>query len=478
LTKNSNEPVLAFLTSHWLSMIGATLVTVAGFTWLFVLPTQLRGHAGNPYTGIILFVILPIVFVLGLALMPIGAFLARRRIRTALDHAPLDRQTSLRRLGAFLAVATIVNVLIGTQLTYRAVEHMETVQFCGNTCHVMKPEFSAHKNAHHSRVACVECHVAPGVGGWVQSKMSGTRQLFQVITDSYPRPIPSAMESNRLVSSADTCDKCHSTETFVSAKVRLISDYAADEANTPSHTVLTMLVGGSKSPGIHGSHIGPGISIRYSPEDAGRQSIPWVEYHNTNTATKRVYTTSNANARNLEKLSKYEMQCVDCHNRPAHTFELPERALNRELQFGGISGTLPFIKKKATEALRAEYKTSEEATRRIPETIKSFYATSYPSLSQSKSADIEQAANSVLAVYNRNVFPELKVSWGTYPNNLGHTDFPGCFRCHDGEHSSSDQSMISQNCGVCHETVSVAETSPEILKTLGLADRLAAIQRE
>jgi len=196
LIKNPNEPVLAFLTSHWLSMVGAMLVTVAGFTWILVLPTQLRGHAENPYTGIILFMILPVIFVLGLGLIAIGAVLGRRRLRAAIDRTPLDRQTSLRRLGIFLFVATILNVVIGSQLTYRAVEHMETTQFCGNTCHVMKPEFVAHQNADHSRIVCVECHVAPGVGGWLESKMSGTRQLLEVMTNSFPRPIPSAPSSS------------------------------------------------------------------------------------------------------------------------------------------------------------------------------------------------------------------------------------------------------------------------------------------
>jgi nitrate/TMAO reductase-like tetraheme cytochrome c subunit len=478
LTNNPNKPVLVFLTSHWLSMVGATLVTIAGFTWLFVLPQQLRGHAENPYIGIILFVVLPIVFILGLALIATGAFLARRRIRTALDHGSLDRQTSLRRLATFAVVATVLNVIIGTQLTYRAVEHMETAQFCGDTCHVMKPEFAAHKNADHAQLDCVECHVAPGVGGWLESKMSGTRQLMEVITNSHPRPIPSAMESNRLVSSSDTCENCHSTQKFGSAKLRVIPDYAADESNTASQTVLTMLVGGSKFPGIHGSHFGPGISIKYSPQDRKRQLISRVEYQNANTGTRRVYTTANAKSEDLAKLPKYEMECVDCHNRPAHTFELPERALNREMQFGGIPVTLPFIKKTGTEVLKAEYKSSEEAAKRIPEAIKSFYATSYPELSKTAAPDIERAARTVLAVYNRNVFPELKVSWGTYPNNLGHTDSPGCFRCHDGEHSSSDQNTISQDCGVCHETVSVGESSPEVLKTLGLADRIAALQKK
>ena len=75
-------------------------------------------------------------------------------------------------------------------------------------------------------------------------------------------------------------------------------------------------------------------------------------------------------------------------------------------------------------------------------------------------------------------FSRTESELGNVPNNLGHTDFPGCFRCHDGEHSSSDQNTITQDCAVCHETVSVAETSPEILKTLGLADRIAAIQKK
>ena len=170
---------------------------------------------------------------------------------------------------------------------------------------------------------------------------------MEVMTNSFPRPIPSAMESNRLVSSSGTCENCHSTQKFASAKLRVIPDYAADESNTPSQTVLTMLVGGSKFPGIHGSHFGPGISIRYSPQDPKRQTIPWVEYQNGNTGDKRVYTTANTNTADLTKLPKYDMQCVDCHNRPAHTFELPERAVNREMQFGGIPVTLPFIKKKS-----------------------------------------------------------------------------------------------------------------------------------
>ena len=179
-------------------MAGATLVTIAGFTWLFVLPQHLRGHAENPYAGIILFVILPVVFVLGLALIPVGAFLARRRIRTGLRRHTSRQTEFFAPTRNFLVVATIVNLIIGTQLTYRAVEHMETVQFCGSTCHVMKPEFSAHPHADHAGVVPWSAMSRPvSVGGWKEDERH--RQLWEVMTNSYPRPIPSAMESNRLV---------------------------------------------------------------------------------------------------------------------------------------------------------------------------------------------------------------------------------------------------------------------------------------
>src|SRR5687768_11678422 len=200
-------PILAIITGHWLSLLGASLVTTASISWILAFPTQVRGHVANPYIGILLFVVLPIVFFLGLALIPVGVYLSRRKLRRGLADVVIDRPTSIRRLALFLAVTTGFNIVIGSQLTYRAVEHMESVQFCGATCHVMKPEFTAYQNSVHSHVRCVECHVAPGAPGWVESKISGTRQLMAVTFDNYPRPIQSAMESNRLVPSSETCEQ-------------------------------------------------------------------------------------------------------------------------------------------------------------------------------------------------------------------------------------------------------------------------------
>ncbi len=203
-------PLLVLMTSHWVSMLGVALVTLAGCSWLFVLPAHLRGHVENPYIGLLIFVAIPMFFFLGLILIPIGIALAHRRVRAGLALVD-DRRTGWRRVAIFFGVMTVVNVLIGSQVTYRAVAHMETVQFCGQSCHVMQPEFTAHKMAPHQQVACIDCHVVPGASGWAKSKMAGTRQLMGVMLNNFPRPIESAMESDRLVPSAETCEECHAT---------------------------------------------------------------------------------------------------------------------------------------------------------------------------------------------------------------------------------------------------------------------------
>jgi hypothetical protein len=409
--------------------------------------------------------------------MPIGVWLSRRTVREGLKQS-LTREASLKRLAGFLIVATILNVVIVSQLSYRALTYMEGTQFCGQSCHVMKPEFTAHQKSPHARVMCVECHVTPGAAGWVESKMAGVHQLVDVVTNRYPRPIKSAMETNRLVPSAKTCEECHWPEHFGGARLRVIPEYANDEQNTLTQTVLMMMVGGGGVRGIHGAHFGPGVSIRYASTDSKRQAIPWVEYKSTAENVTRTYLADGTTPDSGGRLQYYTIQCVDCHNRPSHTFELPDRAVNRAMALGRIPVSLPFIKKKSVEVLRAEYSSSEEAARKIPAAIRDYYCQTYPDLYQSRSADVESAAKALLGIYNENVFPDLKVTWGTYVNNLGHTDSPGCFRCHDESHISADKKTITQDCSACHEVVSTSEASPEVLKTLGLEQRISALQKK
>jgi formate-dependent nitrite reductase cytochrome c552 subunit len=460
------RPFLVLLTSHWISMLGAALVTLAGCSWLFVLPSHLRGHVDNPYIGLLIFIVIPVVFLLGLTLIPIGVVLAKRRVADALD-AVEDRRAAWRRLAVFFGVMTAVNVVIGSQVTYRAVEHMETVQFCGQSCHVMKPEYTAHLSEPHSRVACVACHVEPGATGWAKSKMAGTRQLMGVVLNNYPRPIESAMESNRLASSAETCEQCHSRDKFTPPKLRVITKFKDDEANTRTETVLVMLIGGGAYGGIHGVHMGPGVHIRYGAADKKRQNIPWVEYRNSGSGVTRRYVASGG------ATAVFDMQCVDCHNRPAHAFETPDRAVDDAIARGKLlSSRLPFVKKIGLELIKGDYKSEEEAEQKIAAGLANFYQQKYPAIYGGWTGNIRNAGLALIWIYKGNVFPDLKVGWGTYPNNLGHADYPGCFRCHDDSHATADKKTITQDCGACHQALAVEETSPEILKTLGVADKL------
>ena len=471
------RPVLVLLASHWLSMAGLFLVATALITWVFVLPLQARGGHANPYIGIVVFVAVPAVLVLGLIAIPLGLYLARRQIRHQVTTATFDRARAIRRLAVFFGVTTLVNVIVGTQMTYRAVETMESVEFCGQTCHVMTPQARSHAVSPHARVTCVECHVAEGARGWIESKVAGSRQLVQVAMNTYPRPVSSPLASGRLVPSRETCEHCHWPEKFSATRLKVISQFAADETNTETQTVLMMMVGGTRSGGIHGKHFGSGIEISFVSGDAQRQTIPWVEYRNTQTGETRVYRSADAPPDANGGGQKIQMQCVDCHNRPTHIFAPPDRALDTAFAGGWIPTSLPFLKKVSMDALQQPYASSDEAARRIPEAISAYYKQSHPALYSSRTAEIESAGRHVAEIYGRNVFPDLKVTWGTYPNNLGHTTSAGCFRCHDDQHKASDGRTITQDCASCHEVVSMEEASPEILKTLGLADRMAATRK-
>jgi hypothetical protein len=159
---------------------------------------------------------------------------------------------------------------------------------------------------------------------------------------------------------------------------------------------------------------------------------------------------------------------MDCHNRPAHIFQLPDRALDEAMSDGLISADLPFIKKKATEALKGSYADRDDAANRIASGLSDFYRTTYPDAYRDKQVAMQAAIREVQNIYLRNVFPLMKITWGTYPNNLGHTDFPGCFRCHDGSHFSADGRTISNDCDTCHTLLAVEEPNPKVISALGL----------
>jgi nitrate/TMAO reductase-like tetraheme cytochrome c subunit len=348
---------------------------------------------------------------------------------------------------------------------------MDSAKFCGATCHtVMQPEFTAYQNSPHQRVDCVQCHIGPGASWFVHSKFSGLRQVYAVTFHTYDRPIPTPVKQLR--PSRDTCEQCHWPQSFAGNKLMVKRKFSDDEKNSELTTVLLLKIGGHTfdgAVGIHGRHLDTGSPIEYIATDGKRQTIAQVSY--TDGGGKRLVFDSSdvkASAAQLAAGEHRTMDCLDCHNRPAHSFQTPERALDEAMTQGSISAELPFIKKQALELIKTKYADRDAAAQQIAAKLDAFYRGGYPDLYRDKRALVDSSIAQVQAVYLRNVFPAMNVGWGTYPNNLGHTDFPGCFRCHDGSHATADGRSIPNDCDTCHSMLAMEEANPKILTDLGL----------
>jgi NapC/NirT cytochrome c family protein len=463
---------LSYLASNLISLIGVVMVTSAGILWLLTLPAFWRGEASTPYIGILLFLILPGVFLLGLLLIPAGIGFETWKRRKAGNPGPfIPRGGELRRLAIFVGLTTAANLVMGSQFSYRAVTYMDSDSFCGKSCHtVMDPEYTAYRNSPHARVACTDCHIGPGASFFVKSKLSGAGQVLAVMFNTYPRPIPSPVQALR--PARETCEQCHWPQKFDGNKFFVHTEYASDEHNTPSTTVALMKIGGSNFSGrvgIHGAHVAPKAHMDYIATDEHRQVIPQVTYTDANgKATVFTATDVKLKPEDLARGEHREMDCMDCHNRPTHIFQVPERALDLAMTQGSISPKLPFIKKEALEALKGAYPDHASAERGIATFLDNFYRSGYPQIYAAEQAALKSTIATVQTIYAQNIFPEMKITWGTYPNNLGHTDFPGCFRCHDGNHTSADGRTISNDCATCHDLLAVSEKDPKILTQLGM----------
>jgi hypothetical protein len=443
---------------HPLSIIGVALVTLSAVVFLFVLLLDVFGLHTNPYLGIVFFLVLPAFFVLGLLLIPLGMALERRRRARGLEphHWPrLDLNDPAHRRGVLIVAAlTLVNVLIVSLAAYRGIEFMDSPQFCGQVCHtVMEPEFVAYQAWPHARVPCVDCHVGPGPQGFLRAKMNGTRQLISLARGTYPRPVPSPVHNLR--PARETCEQCHWSEKFHGDKVRVVKEYANDEANTESITRLLVHVGGGSArlgiaSGIHW-HMNIANEIEYVATDPDRQVIPYVRLKDRQ-GTVHEYRAPGVAAGQVPGGESRRMDCVDCHNRPSHTFfPSPERAVDTALGRGDIPRTLPFARREAVEALKQSYPDRPAAAQEIERRLRAFYGSAAVAIPASRAGEIDQAVRAAQRLYASNIFPGMKVGWGTHLSNLGHTDAAGCFRCHDDQHKTSDGRVIRQDCDLCHD---------------------------
>jgi nitrate/TMAO reductase-like tetraheme cytochrome c subunit len=471
-----------FFGNNPISLAGGAITTASGVTMIGYWLVELFGRFNdNPYLGIIFFLLLPAVFIAGLALIPVGLFLRRRKLRKAgqipAEFPKIDLNDRVFRHGLdIVLVTTIVNLLVVAMASYRGSAYMESPQFCGQSCHVMHPEYTAYKISAHSHVACVECHIGSGAQAYFSAKVNGTKQLIEVslhpmaslapkwIPD-YPTPIASPVGSLR--PARYICEGCHTPARFIGEKLLVKSSFADDEANTETQSVVVLHLGGrdslSRLSGIHGVHLG---HIEYVATDPTRTAIPWVQKRNDD-GSETVFATSAA-GNGVPRGERRVMDCIDCHNRAAHTFVTAEDALNRAMAEGAVSPDLPWVHKKGLELLKANYSSEAEARAKIPAGLQAFYRSEHPEVLAAKAALVKSAGDALVALYSQNVFPYMKVTWGTHPNHIGHMSYPGCFRCHDGEHAAKTGASITQDCSACHNLLVVDEAKPKVLSDLGI----------
>jgi nitrate/TMAO reductase-like tetraheme cytochrome c subunit len=445
----------AALARHPLAIAGIIIATVSAVVFLALAIAVATGLFENPYAGIVVVLALPALFGVGVLLTLAGMRLQRRKIErgAAEDWPVLDfRQQAVRRGVLLVAALTSLSLVIMLIGGYSTLHSMESPKFCGLACHTpMHPQYTAWQAAPHSNVQCTQCHIGENARAMLHYKLVGVRQLFHVVTNQIPKPIPGIADMRPAL---EICGNCHWPDRGAADHVRIVREYADDETNSETTTILQMHLGGPGQPTTSGRaihwHADPRINITYVATDTLRQTIPFVKVTDAQ-GKVREFVTEGTTPAQLAQGQQRTMDCIDCHNVVAHRIApTAERAVDEAIAAGKIDRTLPFVRREAVRLLKADYPAPDAGLRAIEEGLRTFYA---PRAGAIDARKLDQAVASARAVYGRNVFPSMKVTFGVYPDNLGHTTSSGCFRCHDGSHTAKDGTTISADCEYCHRQI-------------------------
>jgi hypothetical protein len=444
---------------NWLSLAGGILAIASIFAFVLLMAMDFVARDESPYIGILTYLVVPAFLTLGLMLVFLGWFVQRMKLRRGRPGAPparavidLSRPRDRKIMGGVLAFA-LVFLMITAVSSYQAYHVTKSVAFCGETCHsVMHPQYVTAQHSPHARVACTECHVAPGAGGFVASKFNGLNQVFATLTGTVKLPI----SHDKVKIDQRTCEQCHWPQRYVGNLEKTFMHYLDDEENTPYAVRLLLKVGGGDPThgpvgGIHW-HMNVGSKVEYIATDDKKQNIPWVRVTHEDGEVVEYRVPSFKD--DISKHRIRTMDCMDCHNRPAHHFRTPNDAVDLAISLGKISTDLPSVKRISVVALTQPYANTAEGLTKIAESMREAYG-NHPEAA----AAIAEVQN----IYRLYFFPEMKTDWTLYPNNIGHKDWPGCFRCHGGDHVSHDgtRRINHDDCNACH--IILAEGSgPEL----------------
>jgi nitrate/TMAO reductase-like tetraheme cytochrome c subunit len=475
---------------NYVSFAGAVVVVASLSSIVLLFLIEITKAAENPYLGIVTYVILPGFLILGVLIIVAGMLLERRRRRRWPEselaaYPKIDlNDTRQRRVAFALVGVSFVFIFMSAFGSYRAYEFSESVEFCGRTCHaVMKPEYVAFQNGSHARIRCVDCHVGSRPESYARSKLNGARQLYSLAFNKYSKPINTPVHNMRPAN--ETCEHCHWPAKFYGPLLKTFNHYAYDEQNSLRQTRMLINVGGG-SPGsgpvagIHW-HMNLANEITYIATDVHRQVIPWIRVKDQQGKVTEYFDRRRplTNAQ-IVAGEQRRMDCIDCHNRPAHAYLPPDVAVDQSFASGRLDPSLPYLKRQAIEVLNKTYATEDEAVKAIALSLDTFYRSNYSALYQQKGELVKGAISETQRIYQTYFFPEMKTSWETHPNNIGHLYSDGCFRCHDGEHVTNTGKLISNDCSICHTVLSDSARPATNLKPLmvqhpvdlgGLADR-------
>ena len=373
-----------------------------------------------------------------------------------------------------LVGGVLLLAVLGTIGGVHLVEYSESAAFC-TTCHTMNPQKKAYEASAHQDVSCGECHVNPGVMGFVSAKLAGTKELYRLVTNTYPTPIP-PIPHDELPSTEVSCQKCHPLSTLDKpgqpSKLHVRASFERDEPNTRHDLAVLIRPANADGPDPVSSHWHVLQDVTYTSADEHQQTIDSVQFKDSKTgeleqyiAEGQVRESNNAGA-DLKRLTATQttrtMDCLDCHNRVGHDSPTADRAVDSAMATGDISPDLPYVKRNAVTLLTNKYATDEEGRAAIAK-LPDFYKAKYPLVAKDQAKDVAKATASLTAIFDETVTSRMNVRSGTYPTNLGHQSSPGCFRCHDGAHykvvkGQVTKETIPSTCETCHTAPQGSQT--------------------
>lgn len=381
---------------------------------------------------------------------------------------PPPASTRIRRYSPWIMLSLVpIAALLAIPPAW---EYSNSPEFCGTSCHTMPPEYQTYQVSPHARVLCVDCHIGrDSVFVQVYRKSAHMTLLYKTVVGDYEYPI----RAGEMRPARDTCEHCHYPQKFSDDSLRLLNRFESDEDNTPYQVYLLMHTGGgSAREGLgRGIHWHVENKIEYITLDPEEQEIPWIRV-NTAEGDTIEYVDENAtiDTANLGDYEIHEMDCITCHNRISHLLETPNRLVDSALALGDLSVEVPFIRLKAVELLSESYESGEEA-RASFETLADYYRDEYPDFYIDNEELVANTITEIGMLYADNTFPAQELDWQTHPNNIGHRESPGCFRCHDGEHFDEEGGAIRLECNLCHsipEVVRPGEIEPMLPLTTGI----------